>query len=285
MLGFFGGFWDDWNLLHSVTFDGPQRLIIIAEEVFDTDVRVDLYSDWKEWLRVRDYAKFPRAIRTIGGDPTETGQRAGDQYFLTNGWRIRTWEGDHQLDIAGSLFVDGTSELDFDQLGRSTGTINVPTLDPHNIILSTVRSNLVTTVETGAGSGGGLTDDDRTTIENTETIVTSIQTIIDNLPDSGSLTTIQAGINIILSSSHIFSVGITGGDILSASTELTESDGFYDGMGVILTSGSTGTTRMINSYTQLSGTIFFETDLPFTPISGSQAVLITQHKAGDGGRG
>ena len=111
---------DHWVLGHSVTFDGVERVIIINRDVEDVDIREDVYSDWKEWMRLRDHAKFARAIRTIGGDPTDPGERAGDQYFLMNGWRIRTWEGDHQLTLGGSLFVDGTGELTFDQLNRST---------------------------------------------------------------------------------------------------------------------------------------------------------------------
>ena len=271
---------DHWILGHKVTFDGENRLILINRDVTDIDVKVELYSDWKEWLRVRDNAKYFEALRTIGGDPTEPGQRAGDQFFLINDWRIRTWEGDHQLNVAGSLFVDGINDV----LGRNTGSVNIPTIGSHNVTFSTVRSNLVTTVEVGDGSGG-LSDDDRTIIENTETIVTSMQTIVNNLPDSGTLSTLNSNVNNILSASRIFSTNITGGDILSASTTLLEPDGFYDGMGVILTSGSTGTTRMVNSYTQLSGTMYFEEALPFTPISGTQLLVVTQHAAANGGRG
>ena len=285
MLGYFGGFWDDWNLLHKVTFDGEQRLIIIAPEVTDLDVRVDLYSDWKEWLSIRDYTKFPRALRTLGGDPTEPGQRAGDQYFLMNGWRIRTWEGDHQLNVAGSLFVDGIADTGFDQQNRSTGSISVPTIKPQNITISTVRSNLVTTVEIASTSGsGGLTDADRTTIENTEQIVADMQVIVDNLPDSGTLSTMSDNIDAILGSTRIFSSNITSGSLVQVETTLTEPDSFYDGMGVILTSGSTGITRKINSYSNLNGTIYFDDALPFVPASGSQLVLITSFNPQNGGR-
>jgi hypothetical protein len=287
VLAYFGSFWDDWNLLHKVTFDGEQRLIIIAPEVTDIDVRQDIYSDWKEWLRVRDYAKFPRALRTIGGDPTEPGQRAGDQYFLMNGWRIRTWEGDHQLNVAGSIFVDPTADTGFTQLDRPTTTINVPTLLPQNIVISTVRSNLVTTIEVAAQNTGsaGLTDQDRQTIQNTETLTTAINTIVQNLPDSGSLSTMSSNIDSILGSARILSTTITSASTLEVKTNLTESDGFYDGMGVILTSGSTGVSRMVNAYFQTSGTLYFEQELPFIPLVGSQLVMITQHKTNGGNAG
>jgi hypothetical protein len=280
MLAYFGGFWQDWNLLHKVTFDGEQRLIIIAPEVTDIDIREDIYSDWKEWLRVRDYAKYARALRTIGGDPTEPGQRAGDQYFLMNGWRIRTWEGDHQLNVAGSIFVDPDADVGFTQLNRSTTSINVPTLKPQNIVISTVRSNLVTTIEVQAQSTGstGLTDQDRQTIQNTETLVTTVNSIVQNLPDSGTLSTMTSNIDAILGSARILTTTITSASIDEVKTTLSEPNGFYDGMGVILTSGSVGVTRMINTYSQTSGSIYFEQSLPFIPLVGSQMIMITQHK-------
>ena len=72
-----------------VTFDGLNRLITVNGGVTDLDIRVDVYSDWKEWFQESSAnARYPEAIRSIGGDPTVSGQRAGDIYFLKNGWRL-----------------------------------------------------------------------------------------------------------------------------------------------------------------------------------------------------
>lgn len=285
MLAYFGGFWDDWNLLHKVTFDGENRLIIIAPGVTDIDVKVDIYSDWKEWVRVRDYSKYPRALRTIGGDATTPGERAGDLYFLMNGWRIRTWEGSHELSIDGVINVDGTADPGFDQLGRSTGSISVPTLKPQFIQITRKVSSLVTTVEVASSGslGGGFEQTDRDTLNSIDSKISSISPIIGNLPDSGSLSTIDTNIRDVLATTRITLTYITSGGLSSVETTLTEPDNFYDGMGVIITSGSVGVTRQVDSYIQTSGTLIFTDELPFVPVSGSQLTLLTRYDHPGGG--
>jgi len=79
---------DYWSLYHKVTFDGENKLIIVNDDVTSLDVKIDLYSDWKEWKLLRDHGKFFPALRSIGGDPTVQSQFAGDIYFTINGWRI-----------------------------------------------------------------------------------------------------------------------------------------------------------------------------------------------------
>ena len=88
-------FWgDQWGLDHKVTFDGVNRLIIVAPDVTDIDIKVDIYSAWKEWSLIYDNSKFLPALRTIGGDPAPLGSGlfAGDLYFLLNGWQIEVNE-------------------------------------------------------------------------------------------------------------------------------------------------------------------------------------------------
>lgn len=88
MLAFGFGHWDEWELQHKVTFDGRKRTITVNSRVTEINIQVDVYSDWKEWVRLHDHLKFTRAIRTIGGDPTIDIQKAGDLYFMMNDWRI-----------------------------------------------------------------------------------------------------------------------------------------------------------------------------------------------------
>lgn len=90
------GYWEFWDtnpdLLfwgnQSVTFDGINKLILVNEGVTYIDVKTDIYSNWKEWITVRDNTKFLSAIRVIGGDPTSGDRYAGDIYFTINGWRV-----------------------------------------------------------------------------------------------------------------------------------------------------------------------------------------------------
>jgi hypothetical protein len=135
-------YWTYWNLRHKVTFDGDARLIIVNYGVTELDVEIDIYSDWKEWLRIYDYEKYVQAISTIGGEPIGGGQYVGATFFLENGWRIRPWEGDQTLVINGNLYTR--------EAGQS------PTIKPLgdwsvNVIYT--RSSLVTKVETSTSSG------------------------------------------------------------------------------------------------------------------------------------
>lgn len=99
----FGGFWKYWQLYHKVTFDGPNKMIIVNPGVNSINVKTDLYSDWKEWIQLEDYSKYLPALRTTGGDPTGVGSYSGDIYFLINGWRLQV---DHSCFIDGVLYSD-----------------------------------------------------------------------------------------------------------------------------------------------------------------------------------
>ena len=114
-----------------VSFDGENKLILINFGETSINVGDDIYSNWKEWMQVRENAKFAQAMSAIGGQPTVGVQKVGTTYFLENGWRIRTWEGDHRLQLEGNLFTtEGDSPF-------------VPTLFEHNIFTELKVSNLV----------------------------------------------------------------------------------------------------------------------------------------------
>jgi hypothetical protein len=98
-------YWDYWNLYHKVTFDGENKLILINNGETSIDVGVDIYSNWKEWVQIYDYSKFPTAISVIGGEPIGAGEYVGATYFLENGWRIKPWEGDHNLTLDGNIYT------------------------------------------------------------------------------------------------------------------------------------------------------------------------------------
>lgn len=91
-----------------VVFDGPNRLIIVAESTTELDIREDVYEAWKEWVRNPDLtnAEYLPAIRGVGGDPISgtTDQFVGDLYFLINNWRLAY--DPRVVGITGVLFSD-----------------------------------------------------------------------------------------------------------------------------------------------------------------------------------
>jgi hypothetical protein len=95
--------WDDWKLYHKVTFDGINRLIIINPNETSISIKTDVYSAWKEWVRLRDNGKFLPSLRVTGGDPTSQGEFSGDIYFLINNWKILIG---HSCNIDGVIYSD-----------------------------------------------------------------------------------------------------------------------------------------------------------------------------------
>lgn len=97
---------DLWNLYHKVTFDGPNKLIIINDGVTNINIEQDVYSDWKEWSLQRDHLKFDAALRTVGGDPTTGGDRLGATFFTINGWQLLITDN---VNFFGNIFSDDFS--------------------------------------------------------------------------------------------------------------------------------------------------------------------------------
>ena len=128
-----------------VEFRGTNKLIVVNTGITELDVQVDLYSDFKEWLKTDDNAKYKPAIRTVGGDPTTGIKSVAPYFFLTNGWKIRPQEGDHTLTISGNLFVD--------EPGTYGYNLTIPTIGDYTVtvVLSTTSDAIVIS----AGGAGG----------------------------------------------------------------------------------------------------------------------------------
>jgi len=138
------GYWEFWGPYdpengyygnQKVTFDGENKKIIVNEGVTNITVKGDIYSNWKEWMQVRDNSKFLPAIRTTGGDPAGDGQRTADIYFLINDWQIVV---NQLVKVEGILYHDN-SELEPFVINSSGG------------VIATV-SNLAQSVETSSSS-------------------------------------------------------------------------------------------------------------------------------------
>jgi hypothetical protein len=119
--------------------DGPNRLLIAKVGITAVDVKVDLYSDAKEhWIATADM-KYPFPFRTVGGDPIGGGKFFGDGYFLTNGWKIRPHEADHELVFDGNLYLDS---------GESPGIV-IPTVGDFVVLSIIERSSDAIGINTG----------------------------------------------------------------------------------------------------------------------------------------
>jgi len=145
---YFNNEWTYWNLFHKVTFDGPNRLILINEGVTSIDIKTDIYSAWKEWVLLlglvehQDNPAYLEAISAIGGDPTPTGE-IGTTMFLENDWKIKPYPGSYRLIMNGNLFAsDGSNPfVDADVIPNQ----------PNNINITSNVSNIIDLVNSGFG--------------------------------------------------------------------------------------------------------------------------------------
>lgn len=111
-----------------VIFDGIQKLVIVDYGVTLLDFTSDVYSDWKLWVQASDNSKWERAIEVVGGDPIPgTGQSLGASYFFVNGWHMRSWEGDHALNVVGNVYTNDGSPVFNHTLGNYNVQINMKT--------------------------------------------------------------------------------------------------------------------------------------------------------------
>jgi hypothetical protein len=134
-------FWEDYNPPlylgeQKIVFDGPNKLIIVNQDITELDFRIDVYSAWKEWVidPNQTNSKYVSAVTAIGGDDLPGSRVLGTTYFLENGWRMRTWEGDHSLTVTGNVFT------------RQGEPIFVPTINPWTITINLNTSTLVETI-------------------------------------------------------------------------------------------------------------------------------------------
>lgn len=199
---------DLWNLYHKVTFDGPNRLIIINDGELDIDVKVDLYSDWKEWAQQRDYLKYYPAMRSVGGDPTTGGNFLGSTFFTINDWRVQISDS---TVFDGNLFSD-----DFDSPFVTVEGAKVARQQFSNLV-DTVSAQIDTgdLIAAGVATSGNITDQ---TTELTNTInnqTTTLQSDISGI--STELTAISGALpsDVVTELNNTNYDGVPFGDIMS----------------------------------------------------------------------
>jgi len=98
----------------SVTFDGPNKLIIISQSVAEINVYNEIYSPWKEWVKEGDNSKYLQAMRSTGGDPITQTTSIGRYFFLLNGWKLEPpadYDTLGEINLIGNVYSDDGSNI------------------------------------------------------------------------------------------------------------------------------------------------------------------------------
>lgn len=184
------GTWWQWDPNQfpnqKVAFSAFEKIIYVNEGVTELDVKVDIYSAWKEWyLSSPEYpyaTASTTAISAIGGEPLNDTLNVGSTFFLENGWRIQPFSSGspYILTVVGNIYTRETGENPF--LFAEGVSVN---LTRSNLVDQLVANATVTEADyaaiaqrvweyttlanTGASSFGQLTknmDSDLTVIDN-----------------------------------------------------------------------------------------------------------------------
>jgi hypothetical protein len=125
-----------------VTFDGVNKLIIMDHGVTDLSVK-NLYSYWKQWMQTGTNSGFAPAFTVVGGDPTTGSNVITPYFFLSNGWKIRPYEGNHTLKVDGILITDDDSDPFVDTIGAfRVGIQSIVPIYTESVLLETGVSGL-----------------------------------------------------------------------------------------------------------------------------------------------
>lgn len=138
------GHWEFWGTYdpqqgfygeQKVAFDGPNKIIYVAEGVTELNVKEDIYSAWKEWIlgsvESPPASNWDQAFIAVGGDPITATESLGITYFLENGWRIQPFASKqpYLLRVNGNIYT------------REEG--GNPFLFAEGVSIALTRSNLV----------------------------------------------------------------------------------------------------------------------------------------------
>ena len=163
------------------TFDGPNKLITLLDPgVTPTQSVPDIYSLWKEWVRLSDNAKYlPAFDLSVGGNDTNPPEKLDGYFFVRNdlGWRVKPFEASGVTTLAGNLFA-------FD-----TGTaLYLPTTGTFTAFIIGSVSSKALAVETGVS---GLTGGESAQLASIETVTLSLQKLMKNRMETNPTTGIM----------------------------------------------------------------------------------------------
>lgn len=96
---------------HKVTFDGPNKLMLITSGTSTVSVEADIYSAWKQFALTGSNLQYGAALRTVGGDSIGASLEVGAYFFVQNedGWRIRPPEHHGEVVMVGNLYPENSS--------------------------------------------------------------------------------------------------------------------------------------------------------------------------------
>ncbi|MEK9897091.1 MAG: hypothetical protein VW518_11830, partial [Burkholderiaceae bacterium] len=92
-----------------IAFDGPNRLILIAEGETLISVKSQIYSVWKRWVQVpgANNARWPQAISAVGGDPITTTLSQVDSNLVETQYSIIVDDRFIKLVVPGTTISTG----------------------------------------------------------------------------------------------------------------------------------------------------------------------------------
>ena len=193
------GTWWQWDPNQypnqKVAFDAYEKIIYVNEGVTTLDVKIDIYSAWKEWVLNSPEYPLPswqkEAISAIGGEPLNDTLNVGSTFFLENGWRIQpfasrtpyilTVNGNIYTREAGGnpfLFAEGVS-VNLTRSNIVDQVVATSTLRDQDItnIVANVWSRS-TLINTGASTYGQL-------VKDIDSDLTVVDTKVDNTLKKG----------------------------------------------------------------------------------------------------
>ncbi len=188
----------------NTTINFSSQLIIMDTGAVEYSVP-EVYSYWKDEIRLTNNAQYAFAYSIVGGN-TISGANSIPKYtFQANGWKVRPDEADHTLDVTDGILVGESGADPFvDTLGAYTVRINyqqpvqaiaVSTGGGGGATASDVWSYATRTLSTGgvtAIQSGLATEANATT--NTGSIVTILNALNDIAP-SEVLTQVTNALN------------------------------------------------------------------------------------------
>lgn len=225
---------DLWTLYHKVTFDGDNKKIIVNDGELNIDVKVDLYSDWKEWALQRDNLKYLPAMRAVGGDPTVAGAFLGSTFFTINNWQIvlsdsTVFDGNLFSDDFDSPFITAEgAKVARSQFSNLVDAVQISSDDLITAGIATTGTidNQTTTLETD------ITNQTTTLTNTINTQTTTLQSDISGI--STDLTAVSGALpaDVVTQLNDTNYDGVPFGDIMSIMLAMAQGRIVENGTGV-----------------------------------------------------
>ncbi len=169
------------QVIEKVSFDGVTKVITVSTGINQLHVLSDVYSAWKRWVLADDInMSFPVAMTSTGGDTINSESTTPAYFFMENGWKIKPWEGHHELRLVGNLLVRRAVSD-----GVGTEADNSPIVPTAGNYKVSVERN--TTIAPTVAVGSGVTVQDKHDIINM-----LLRKIIE---DNGAANTLTALLN------------------------------------------------------------------------------------------